>query len=109
MIPDDMNDLVRKLVCQAVAHRICKHCVIEVVSEQYNLARQAWLTERQRVIFGNLDSALEGGQFEKGGYLERATPAEIADDMKAYAEDCEQFENNELETSIKDWLSRHKR
>jgi hypothetical protein len=58
----------------------------------------------KEIVFSNLDSAKEGGQFEPGEYLDGATAEDIAHDLVLYAEDCEQFESKDLVQYVMEWL-----
>ena len=59
----------------------------------------------RKIVFDNLDAAKEGGAFEHGEYLDDETPEVIADDMVAYAEDCESYKPEKLLPHIKEWLA----
>jgi hypothetical protein len=56
------------------------------------------------LVFSNLNSAKEGGYFERGEYLEGATPEEVADDMVALASDLERYLASDILPYVKEWL-----
>lgn len=58
----------------------------------------------KQIVFENLQNAKENGAFGRGGYLDSASAAEIADDMIALAADCETYSANELLPHVEAWL-----
>lgn len=59
----------------------------------------------QDVIFRNLDCARENGFFDPGEQLHAASPEEIAGDLRAYAEDCAGFDEEDMEAHVRAWLA----
>jgi hypothetical protein len=58
----------------------------------------------RQIVFGNLQSAAEGGQFENDGSLFGATAEEIADDLVALAADCEAYQAADLLPYVREWI-----
>jgi hypothetical protein len=58
---------------------------------------------RRKLVFDNLDAALEGGQFEPGNCLDGMSPDEIAYDMTMYAEGCENYRPEDLALYVHEW------
>jgi hypothetical protein len=58
----------------------------------------------RKIVYSNLDSAKEGGYFERNEYLDGATPEEVADDMVALAEDLERYLAADILPYVKEWL-----
>jgi len=56
-------------------------------------------------VFANLDSARDNGYFEKGAQLHGMSATEIASDMVAYAEDCQDDDPVTLIPFIEEWLN----
>jgi hypothetical protein len=65
------------------------------------------MTDLRKIVFANLDDARDNGAFEPKGHLDGSTPLEIAEDMVALAEDCENFRAMELVPFIQEWLNDH--
>jgi hypothetical protein len=59
----------------------------------------------REIVFASLTSAAENGYFKSGEYLDGATAEEIADDMLAFAPDCEAFNAEMLLPYIREWLA----
>jgi hypothetical protein len=58
----------------------------------------------RKLVFSNLESAKEGGYFERGEYLDNATPEEVADDMVALASDLERYLAEDILPYVREWL-----
>jgi hypothetical protein len=58
----------------------------------------------RELVFSNLNSAKEGGYFECGEYLDKATPEEVADDMVALASDLEDYRAEDIISYVREWL-----
>jgi hypothetical protein len=56
------------------------------------------------LVFSNLDSAYEGGQFEPDGYLFGVTADDLANDLTLYAEDCSGMLESELLPHVRAWM-----
>ena len=65
-----------------------------------------WRDRRKlrQAVYGNLDSAYEGGQFEADGYLHSEPAGGIAYDLTCYAEDLLDREPAELLPYVRDWM-----
>lgn len=67
-----------------------------------------WWTNRDRLrrqVWGNLESAWQGGQFDLGGgYLAGADASDIALDLAVYAADMEGVPASKLEPHVRDWM-----
>jgi hypothetical protein len=62
---------------------------------------------RQRV-FDNLNSALDGAQFEMGGYLHGADADEIALDLIVFAADLDGETDSAVLPFVTEWLAENK-
>jgi hypothetical protein len=62
----------------------------------------------RKIVFSNLDNAKENGYFERGEYLDGATPEEVADDLVALADDLERYLPKDILPYVKEWLERGK-
>ena len=62
------------------------------------------MTSLRDIIFGNLNSALEGGFFDRGEYLDGVSPEELAADMIAHAADVEHCTIEQILPFVKEWL-----
>jgi hypothetical protein len=58
----------------------------------------------RQIVFANLNDARANGAFEPNEHLDGATAQEIAEDMVAMAEDCENFRAAELVPFVQEWL-----
>jgi hypothetical protein len=58
----------------------------------------------RKLVYSNLESAKEGGYFERGEYLDNATPEEVADDMVALASDLERYLASDILPYVTEWL-----
>ncbi len=59
----------------------------------------------RKVVYENLNNAKENGYFKPGEQLHGATPEEIANDLLAYAVDCEPIDDPQLLVPyIVEWL-----
>jgi hypothetical protein len=58
------------------------------------------------IVVNNLKSAKENGQWEPGGYLNGVSAEVIAEDMVAYAEDCENLDPKDIVEYVRVWLAK---
>lgn len=68
-----------------------------------------WGTLKRRklirnLVFDDLDSAWDGGQFDPGNALQGETPEGVAYDMTCYATGCEDLTYHEMLPYVRKWM-----
>lgn len=58
----------------------------------------------RKLVFDNLEHAWSEAHFERGGYLQGMTAAEIAYDLTCDCPDCSNLDPSYLEPYVREWL-----
>lgn len=81
---------------------------IAAATDEQNAVRRGYINWKtgestRKLVFANLDASLENGYFDEGEQLHGATAEDIAHDLIAYAEDCNEYTVKTLVRYVNEW------
>lgn len=97
---------MKELLTLGILAAVCLTIIVVVLLNDHERERREHL---RKIVWGNLDSALEGGQFAEDGALRWLTIAELANDLTIYAEDCSGYLESELVPHVQSWAHERRR